>query len=75
LQVLLNSGLVEVWKGSKNRRPQTLCRITRQGRKELLAYLAVLEKIVTDAADARKTASVAARDAGRGDLRPGFSPA
>src|SRR5579863_3945593 len=36
LQVLQNSNLVEVWKGSKDRRPQTLCRITRQGRKELL---------------------------------------
>jgi DNA-binding transcriptional ArsR family regulator len=75
LQVLQSSGLVEVWKGSKNRRPQTLCRITRLGRKELLAYLAVLEKIVADAADARKTAGVAGRDPTLGGVPTGFSPA
>jgi DNA-binding MarR family transcriptional regulator len=73
LQVLQTSGLVEVCKGSKNRRPQTLCRITRQGREELLAYLAVLEKVVADAATARKAAAAADRVPG-GDLRLGFSP-
>ncbi len=73
LQVLQNSNLVEVWKGSKNRRPQTLCRITRQGRQELLDYLAVLEKVVADAAAAQKAASVSDRTGG--NLPLGFSPA
>jgi DNA-binding MarR family transcriptional regulator len=74
LQVLQSSGLVEVWKGTKNRRPQTLCRITRQGRKELLDYLAVLEKVVADAAAARKAVGAKDRDLAGGDLRLGFSP-
>jgi DNA-binding MarR family transcriptional regulator len=73
LQVLQSSGFVEVWKGSKNRRPQTLCRITRQGRKELMAYLAVLEKVVADAAAARKAAGAADRNPAIGDWRLGFS--
>lgn len=72
LQVLQSSNLVEVWKGSKGRRPQTLCRITRQGRKELLDYLAVLEKVVADAAAAQKAAAAIERV---GNLPLGFSPA
>jgi len=54
LQVLQQAGYVELWKGTQNRRPQTLCRLTRQGRQELLDYLAVLEGVVSDAAAARR---------------------
>ena len=32
LLVLQQSGYVEIWKGMQNRRPQTLCRLTRRGR-------------------------------------------
>ena len=52
LQVLQDSGLVEIAKGYDGNRPQTVCRITRQGRARYLDYLAVLEQVVRDAADA-----------------------
>ena len=56
LQVLIDAGLVEVWKGGEgNRRPQTLYRLTRIGKTELLNYLAVLESVIADAAAVRKS--------------------
>src|SRR5689334_24575521 len=39
LDVLHEAGLVEIWKGFENRRPQTLCRLTTEGRHRFLAYL------------------------------------
>ena len=54
LQVLYEAGLVEVWKRFENRRPQTLCRLSRQGRERFLAYLTVLEEVVQDAAATRR---------------------
>ena len=50
LQVLEEAGLVEVWKGFRNRRPQTLCRISSTGLRRFQQYLAELEKILKDAA-------------------------
>ena len=50
LQTLQEAGLVEVWKGYKNNRPQTLCRISAEGRKRFLEYVNVLESVVADAA-------------------------
>ena len=38
LQVLQEAGFVEVWKGFKNKRPQTLCRLTPDGRKRFVEY-------------------------------------
>src|SRR4030067_2295342 len=32
LDVLREAGLVQIWKGFDNRRPQTLCRLTPEGR-------------------------------------------
>ena len=52
LKVLQDSGLVEVWKGIRQNRPQTLCRITAEGRKRFLEYVSVLEQVVADAAEA-----------------------
>jgi DNA-binding MarR family transcriptional regulator len=52
LQVLQDAGLVEISKGFDRNRPQTVCRITRQGRARYLEYLAVLEQVVRDAASA-----------------------
>jgi len=49
LQLLTESKLVEVWKGYKNNRPQTLCRLTNEGRKRFLEYVNVLENVVADA--------------------------
>jgi DNA-binding MarR family transcriptional regulator len=56
LAVLQSAGLVEVTKGFAKNRPQTLCRITREGRRRFLDYLAVLDGVVRDAAAAAKTA-------------------
>ena len=50
LQVLEEAGLIEIQKGYDHNRPQTLCRITAQGRRRYLDYLQVLEQIVRDAA-------------------------
>jgi DNA-binding MarR family transcriptional regulator len=49
LDVLHEAGLVEIWKGFENRRPQTLCRLTPEGRQRFLAYLEELEQVVRDA--------------------------
>jgi DNA-binding transcriptional ArsR family regulator len=49
LQALQEAGLVEVWKGFLGNRPQTLCRLTREGRKRFLEYIIVLESVVADA--------------------------
>ena len=56
LQVLQESGLVEVSKSFVHNKPQTLCRITPQGRDRFLEYLGVLEDVVRDAARAVKEA-------------------
>ncbi len=50
LQVLEEAGLIDIQKGYDHNRPQTLCRITAQGRRRYLDYLQVLEQIVRDAA-------------------------
>jgi DNA-binding transcriptional ArsR family regulator len=52
LQVLQEAGLVEVTKGYEGNRPHTSCRLTRAGRRRFLDYLAVLERLVSDAAKA-----------------------
>jgi DNA-binding MarR family transcriptional regulator len=49
IQVLQESGLVEVWKGSDGSRPQTLVRLTRGGRAQFVAYLDELERVIRDA--------------------------
>jgi DNA-binding MarR family transcriptional regulator len=51
LQILQKAGLVEIWKGQHQNRPQTLCRITPAGHKRFLEYIAVLEQLVSDALD------------------------
>ena len=57
LQVLQEAGFVEVWKGMKNNRPQTLCRLTDDGRKRFLEYITVLESVVANAGAAMRPAS------------------
>lgn len=70
LQLLEQSGLVEIEKGYDRNRPLTTCRLTRQGRSRFLEYIAVLEQVVADAAaaDGGKTAA-------RSRTSTGFSPA
>ena len=60
LQLLQESGFVEVWKGTKNRRPQTLARLTTDGRSRFLEYVSVLEQLVTDAQAAAPVGRLAA---------------
>ena len=60
LQTLQEAQLVEIWKGHKGRRPQTLVRLTEAGRTRFLGYLAVLESIVSGALASAKTDEVTA---------------
>jgi DNA-binding MarR family transcriptional regulator len=57
LQILETAELIEIFKSYKRKRPQTLCRISAQGRKRYLDYLTVLEQVVLDAAAAVKSNS------------------
>src|ERR1700750_1157586 len=52
LQVLQEAGLVEAPKGYEDNRPHPSSRLTRTGRRRFLDYLAVLERLVRDAAKA-----------------------
>jgi DNA-binding transcriptional ArsR family regulator len=54
LRVLETAGLVEMSKDSAGPRPQTLCRITSEGRRRYLDYLGVLEQVLLDASSAVK---------------------
>ncbi len=49
LDVLRDAGLIEIWKGYDKTRPQTLCRITSEGRKKFAEYLQELEQVIKDA--------------------------
>ena len=69
LDVLHKAGLVTVEKGYEGRRPHTTCRLTTEGRKRFLGYLALLEQVIRDA----QPDVGAAR--GRGGLSAGFAPA
>ena len=63
LQVLEEAGLIAIEKGYDHNRPQTVCRLTAQGRQRYLDYLKVLEQVVRDAARATRA------DGARGGLR------
>ena len=70
LKVLQEANLVEVWKGTRHNRPQTLCRITVDGRARFLEYLNTLEQVIADAADVARVAKPAAAS-----FLKGWSPA
>ena len=70
LDVLREAGLVEVWKGFEHRRPQTLVRLTIDGRRRFIAYLEELERVVRDAMPKAAAAVGRARP-----LPPGWQPA
>ena len=70
LDVLHQAGLVEIWKGFENRRPQTLCRLSSDGRQRFLAYLEELEQVVRDAMP-----KASRRGERAADLPPGWQPA
>ena len=54
LQALQEAGVVEVTKSAARGRTQTLCQITPEGRRRFLEYLAVLDRVVREAAAAAK---------------------
>lgn len=54
MQVLQEAGFVEVEKSFEHNRPQTTCRLTSEGSKRYIDYLAVLEQVIRDAAAAVK---------------------
>jgi DNA-binding MarR family transcriptional regulator len=64
LQLLQETGLIEVWKGTRNNRPSTLVKLTETGRKRFLEYIGVLEGLVADALSAGQSARQATK-AGR----------
>ncbi len=68
LQVLSEAGFVEIWKGFHKKRPQTLCRITDEGRRRFLEYINVLETVVEDALKAASKTTATA------NLAEGWSP-
>ncbi len=69
LAVLSEAGLVEIWKGTTGNRPQTMYRLTAEGRRRFAQYISVLEQVVSDAqADAQPEAQ-------RAWLPRGWSPA
>jgi DNA-binding MarR family transcriptional regulator len=57
LQVLHDAGLIDVLKGFHRNRPQTVCRLTEEGRKRFFDYINVLESVVADAFKATKAAA------------------
>ena len=70
LDVLHDAGLIELWKGVEHRRPQTLVRLSLDGRRRFIAYLEELERVVRDALP--KAADAPARSR---QLPPGWQPA
>ena len=70
LDVLQEAGLVEAWRGSESGRPQTLYRLTQEGRARFVAYLEELEQVVRDALP-----RAAKRPERAPDVPPGFQPA
>jgi DNA-binding MarR family transcriptional regulator len=71
LQILQEAGLIHVFKSFQNNRPQTLLRLTDQGRKRFLEYINVLESVVTDAL----TAAANTQPLPGQSFSEGFSPA
>ena len=49
LRVLERERLIAIVKDQRQRRPQTVCRITANGRRRYLDYLTVLERVLLDA--------------------------
>jgi len=69
LDVLLDAKLIEVWKGTEHRRPQTRCRLTPEGRRRFARYLTALNRVV------RHAMSRASKRIPEKTPPPGFSPA
>lgn len=69
LVVLEAARLIEITKTVSQGRPQTICRITPEGRKRFVAYLEVLEQVLLDAAVPARTERSETVDASLGGVR------
>jgi DNA-binding MarR family transcriptional regulator len=69
LTVLSEAGLVEVAKGQRGSRPQTMYRLTSNGRRRFAEYISVLEQVIADAQLELQS------EGGQQRLSPGWSPA
>ncbi|MBN1900399.1 transcriptional regulator [Candidatus Sumerlaeota bacterium] len=76
IQVLQEAGLIEVWKRFQDRRPQTLCRLSPEGRKRFISYLEEMERVLKDAysAQANEAKKKSARFLKNPDIQ-GWTPA
>jgi DNA-binding MarR family transcriptional regulator len=61
IQVLEEAGLVSTTKSYEGKRPHTSCRTTEKGRARFAEYLAVLERVLKDAARANAKARTGKR--------------
>ncbi len=68
LTVLQEAGVIEIEKSQEGTRPRTVVSLSKTGRKQFLAYLEELERVLRDAREAG-SAAVNARSA----TRPGLS--
>ena len=75
LKVLQEERLIELWKGFQNNRPQTLCRITKQGHERFLHYIGELERVVSDAALATGAKEPRSQSPPLPKLSEGWTPA
>ena len=65
LQLLQETGFIDVVKGTRNNRPHTQVVLTESGRERFLGYIAVLEGVVADAMAAKDRATQFAPAVGR----------
>jgi DNA-binding transcriptional ArsR family regulator len=65
MEVLREAGLVEIWKGYDRKRPQTLYRLTADGKRRFVEYLAELERVIRDARPKSARTSQTARTPGK----------
>lgn len=56
LEVLSEAELVEIWKGYEKKKPRTLVRLSKSGRKRFLEYLGELERVIRDGLSAARNA-------------------
>jgi len=75
LQILNEAGLIEVWKGFKDKRPQTLCRLSPSGRERFEAYMSEVERVLKDFTQVAKEARGSKELKAAESMPPGWAPA
>jgi len=75
LQILNESGLIEVWKGFRDKRPQTLCRLSPAGRERFEAYMREVERVLRDFTRVAEETSRSKKSTAAESMPPGWAPA